>query len=221
MSGGDHENMDNIGIVIAGLFYMAALVCVLVGLYLLYINIDTLLNRLGFLLCCSLSCWCVGAARSLIALDIADSLVWRRFAAIGVGTFFCFFLHYIIVLTDRENFLKNGWTTFAIYIPSIIVVYFFALYKKTTTQIYHLEKTPIGWISTSGFDWWMIFFYTYIISFMGVGLYMIYKWKTDRTKTDTKKQATLILASSVIFFTVGIIAEVLNYLNLNSYLNEV
>ena len=149
--------MNHIAFLITSLFYTAAFISIGVGVYLLYINIDANLNKLAFLFCASLCCWCVGAACSLMASDFADSMIWRRFAAVGVGTFYGFFLHYIIILTERKELMKRKWIPIAIYTPSVITVYFFALSDNVTHQLYHLEKSPIGWISTSTFNAWSLF----------------------------------------------------------------
>lgn len=213
--------MSSMAFLVTYLFYTAALICILTSLYLLYININNILNKLAFLFCTSLSCWCVGTACSLIASNYVDSMVWRRFAVIGAGTFFSFFLHYIIILIEDKELMKKKWAKYAIYIPSVIIVYFLAISKKVSYQLYHLKKTQMGWISTSGFNLGSLFFDIYIISFMLIGLCMVYRWKRNRKGKHKQKQANHILISYFIAFMVAIIAEIADKCNINSYIHEV
>ncbi len=205
---------------VSGLFYLVAFICILVGVYLLYINMNTILNKIAFLFCTSLGCWCYGAARSLIASDSVDSLLWRRFGAIGVGTFYSFFLHYIIILTKNDKLIKKAWMKVLLYIPSFVTVYFFALSDQVTHKLYHLEKTAIGWISRSNFSLWTVYFDVYIISFLLIGLFMVYKWRINSKEKHEKKQADIILISYLISFVVAILVEFLDNFGNQVYFQE-
>ncbi|MFA9464889.1 MAG: EAL domain-containing protein [Velocimicrobium sp.] len=205
---------------VSGLFYIASLSCMLMGIYLLYSNKNMLLNKLAFLLFTSLSCWSFGMVHSFLSSDYGDALVFRRFAAIGAGTFFSFFLHYLIILTKNERIVKRKIITSIIYIPSIFIVYFFAISGNVSKQVYQLEKTPIGWISTTLFSGWSAFFNIYSNGFMLIGLYMVYHWKQTESENQKKKQASLIFVSCLIAVVVGIVSEILDNLFLNSFFHE-
>lgn len=213
--------MNNMVFVIYALFYISAFLCIGIGIYLLYININTLINKLAFLLCGSLSCWCYGIVRSLMALNYEDSMIWRRFAAIGIGAFYSFLLHYIIILTGKENSAKKEWVKFVIYFPAVIMVYLFAISDKVTQQLYQLQRTSIGWISTTDFNLWIAIYDIFVYGILLVCLYMIYRWKVNTNDVQKKKRATLILFSLLLFFVVALITEILDQLHFNNYLHEV
>lgn len=210
--------MNNI--VLIGLFYITAFVCILIGIYLLYSNINMLLNKLAFLFCSSLSCWCIGTVHSLMASNYADSMIWRRFAGIGIGTFFGFLLHYLIILTEKEKLIKIRLVKFAIYLPTLFTVYFFVISDKVTHQLYQLQRTSIGWISMTDFNIWIAIYDIYMNSFLLMGLYFVYQWKVNTNDKNKKKQANLILLSIFISFIVSLFTEVLDKLHINSYFHE-
>jgi diguanylate cyclase (GGDEF)-like protein len=210
----------NITVIIASLYFMTTIICIILGIYLMYININTILNKLGFLFCLSLSCWCLGAALSLIAVSQAEAMVWRRFAAIGVGTFYSFLLHYLIILTENEQLLKKWWQKYVVYIPSVISVYLFAISKEVTTQVYHFISTSVGWIIESDFNMWVFSFDLYMTGYMLVGLYLVYKWKQNSKEAYKKKQANLIFISYLIAFIAAILAEVLYNFQFDLYFHQ-
>lgn len=212
--------MVNMTYLVSGLYDVVAFSCMVIGIYFLYININARLNKLAFMLCTSLSCWCFGAGASLVAATYGDSLIWRRFSDIGVGTFFGFLLHYLIILTENDRFLQKIWAKVILYIPSVIAVYFFAISENITNQIYIMERTPIGWISKSNYSSLLLFFNIYNISYMIIGLFLVFKWKKMSKEEQTKNQANTILISYPIAFIVAILAEIFQILKINSYFNQ-
>ncbi len=212
--------MNDMVFAIYALFYISAFLCIGIGIYLLYININTLLNKSAFLLCVSLSCWCYGIVRSLMAANYEGSMCWKRFAAIGIGMFFSFLIHFIFVLTGKEIFVKKEWVKIVIYFPAVIIVYLFAISDKVTHQLYQLQRTSIGWISKTDFNIWIVFYDIFVYSLLLVCLYMIYRWKVNTNDVQKKKCATLILYSLLLFLIVSIITEIMEKLHINNYMHE-
>lgn len=196
---------------------------ILCGVYLLYVNIDAVLNRLAFLCCVSLSCWCLGAGLSLIASSYSDSIIWRRFAAIGVTTFFSFFLHYIILLTAPNKFRNKSLLHYALYLPSMLFVYMFALSNYSAHGLYSIKWTSIGWLSNKGLSIWVHLYDLYVFIFMLIGLTSAYLWRKKNNNSTQRKQANLILLSYLITFFISIAAELVEKFpfNISSYLHEI
>lgn len=212
--------MINMSYFVSSLFYIAASICAVVGIYLLYLNINIRLNKLAFLFCASLSCWCLGEATSLIASSLSDALIWRRFGDVGVGTFFSFLLHYIIILTGYEELLKKRWVKYVFYIPAVASVYFFALSETTTNELYYMEQSPLGWVSKINFNSSIILFNIYIVSFMLAGLFLVNRWKKSSKDELIRKQANTILISYSIGFVGSVLAKILDHLNIGSYFHQ-
>lgn len=205
---------------ISGLFILLTLSCILLGFYFLYINMNGSLNKLAFLICISLSCWNLGMFLSLMASDYTNSIIWKRFAAIGVGTFFGFCLHYILILSKHHNFLKKKWSLSLIYVPSFIIVYLLVFSKMATGKMYQLKKTPLGWMESATSGYWNVLLTIYMISNLAIGLYIVYKWKQKMNETSKKRQANYIYLSFIVCIAATLIVEVLDYLRIDSYLRE-
>lgn len=212
--------MNNLSVLVYGLYLIAALLCIVLGVYFLYVNINTNLNKLAFLFCSSLSCWCLGAALSLTASSYENSMLWIRFSAIGVSTFFGFLLHYVIILTNQEQFLKKRWAKYILYIPSVISIYILAISEFWTAQLYVLEKFPLGWIVSIDNSIYTLFINLYNIGYMLIGIYLIYQWKRKSEGLKKKRQADFILLSYVVMLIVSIIAKTQDIFSAGHYFRE-
>lgn len=212
--------MENIDVYLAGLFYVVALFCLLAGLYLLYKNVYAWLNRLAFLFAFACFCWCIGAAGSLIASDSENILLWRRFAGIGVATFFSFLLHYIILLTEREDILKKKGMVVLLYLPSVIVLYFLVISKTVTNQLYQFKQTKIGWVSGATANGWIVFLDIYMIGFMVAGLLLVIQWKRRSQEQQKINQANRIFTVYAVAFVIAILAELTQKISSISYIHE-
>ncbi len=204
---------------ILGLFYVAAFICFFMGLFLLLINMESLLNKLAFLFCISLSCWCFGSGNTINAVNISDAMVWKRFAAIGVGTFYGFFLHYVILLTEQEHLLKYIWGKVGIYLPSVFIVYFFALSEKTTAFIYQLVKMKIGWVNISSLNIFLILFDIYICVYLLFSVYLVLSWKKRTSDVTKRKMADFVMITYCFAFFSSVLVQVLDAVWFHSYLH--
>lgn len=192
--------MNNLSVLVNGIYFVAALFCIVMGVYFLYMNINTSLNKLAFLFCTSLGCWCFGAALSLGANSVEVSILWVRFSAIGVATFCGFLMHYIVILTNQENFLKKKGSKFLLYLPCAIAVYIVAISDSITKQLYTLVKTPIGYVVGIENGIWKYIFDLYSFSSLLIGMFLVYRWKKKCIGMNQRKQAYLLLLSYYIAF---------------------
>lgn len=192
--------MNNLSVLIYGIYFVAASFSIGMGVYFLYKNINTSLNKLAFLFCTSLSCWCFGAALSLVAKSDEISFLWVRFSAIGMATFYAFLIHYILILTNQEKFLKKKGSKFLLYLPCAIAVYIVAISEPITKQLYTLIKTPIGYVFVIENGMWNYLFDLYSLSSMVLGILLVYFWKKQCNDMNQRKQAYLLLLTYYIAF---------------------
>ncbi|RDY29897.1 EAL domain-containing protein [Lachnotalea glycerini] len=212
--------MNYITVLISGLYLMVTFLCIMLGVYFLYMNNNTILNRLAFLFCISLSCWCFGAALSLTASNAIDAVLWLKFSAIGAAGFWAFLLHYMIVLTDSERLLKKRWMKYVIYVPAIIMIYVRGVSKEIPEELYHFKKTSLGWVSNTGFSFWTLLFDLYMISFTLAGIFLIYRWKKKIKDDHQREQAGNIYNSYIISFLIAILGELLDHLQMGCYFHK-
>lgn len=212
--------MGELSVFVAGLFFAVAFLCMFAGIYLLYNNVHSWLNRLAFLFAFVSFCWCIGAGQSLIATSYTQMLMWRRFAGIGTATFFSFLLHYILILTEREDVLKKRGILIFLYLPSLISLYFLVISQTITAKLYQFEATKIGWISRVKLSGWIFFVDAYTICFMVAGLLLLIQWKKRSREEKNANEANRFFVIYTIAFVFAIITEVIERSGANSYFQE-
>lgn len=203
--------MSNLSIIICGGYLIAALFCIIFGIYFLYMN--TRLNKVIFLACSSLSCWCFGTALFLRTIRYEESMLWLRFSMIGMSTLYVFLLRYVTVLMEQKRFLKRNWLNYALYIPAVIAVFGLALCNPSSGLLYTLQSTSIGlnFVFTNPFI--QILFDFYQLSYVLIGLWLVLKWKKDSKQTVKKEHVRFLIVVytiSVCFFVVDIVFRILS-----------
>ena len=95
----------------------------------------------------SLSLWTFGFTIAISAGDYESCLFWRRFSALGWGTFFAVLLHFTLLLTEKKELLKQWWIYLFIYFPAVVVVFAFSVSNDLAPILYNLVETEWGWIN--------------------------------------------------------------------------
>jgi len=201
-------------------FILAGVLCFCVGIYALYTNLYNRLNKLTFLFCMSLTVWLYGAVRSMTAMTLAEAFSWRRFAALGVASFYGFLLHYIISLTETDTAKKKG-RAILVYIPSILMMHFLALDQTSVQALYHLKKSAFGWISYRQTNIWTVLFDLYIGIYLISGLLLLMRWRADTRDAGKEKQSELIVGSYSITVFASLAAEIAAYFPGTAYLHQI
>ncbi|HZJ85208.1 MAG TPA: EAL domain-containing protein, partial [Syntrophomonadaceae bacterium] len=179
------------------------------GAYIISRNSKATLNRIFLAFCAALCFWSFGFALANSAPNMEIALLWRRFSAIGWGTVYAIFLHYIIVLTQIRLPFKRFNPLPFLYIPAIITVYAFSLSTTITTAQYNLTEVKYGWINVAIQNNWTFFFQTYYIIYsLAIILILIY-WRWTSTNKIIHKQAKLIIFGLLFAILFGSITDVI------------
>lgn len=197
------------------LFFIVSIISIYMGLYALYINTESPINKLFFLTCVLLSCWSIGFSLSINATEFSTCIFWRRISAIGWCSMFSFFLHYIMLLTETKDLKKRWWIYVLLYIPAVINIYVFSVSKEMSSIQYNFVKTSLGWINVSKNNSWDRFYNLYFVSFIVIGIILLNRWRNNSNTQKIKKQIQVIIFSLAITIVITAIIEILY----NSYLS--
>ncbi len=165
------------------------------AIFILSRNPRSLLNRVsfGFILC--LCVWSFGAI-FLHAPDVSKNTV-RLFVNInslgwcGLSSFFVWFS---LVFTKSERVLQRRITyLFLFLLPPLFV------YKQwTNALIVDFRRQPYGWASVWSQSIWPYLLEFYYVSFMLLGLVLIYRFNRKTESSIRKKQSRIILVTCMV-----------------------
>lgn len=182
---------------ISMLFYLTFILYSCLGFFCLFLNKKERLNQVFFWLCMSYAIWSLAFAFSNSLSDLSSVLIWRRIAALGWGIAFSLMLHFMLILTEKQQLL-SPYIRVAIYLPALITIAVFSLFPDLANAQYNLIQTPAGWGNIPANNFWDIFYNLYYLSFSLMTLGILFKWY--RTTPDRQKQQQafwLLLAFSV------------------------
>lgn len=193
-------------IIFSLIFYISFVSYVLLGVYALWLNPKSMLNRVFFLGTISLGVWafCFSIANSAPNHEV--SLLWRRMATIGWGSAYSILLHFFLILTERKRLLQSKWLYPILYIPVLVNIYIFGLSPKAMEQ-YELVSTAFGWVSIPLYTTWDIFFNVYFFTCSSIGFLLLAQWGITAKDRKKKKQSLLLFLAFALALIIGTTAD--------------
>lgn len=190
------------------LFFIAAALYVVFGLYIFSINAKSSLNRLFSLSCLALAIWAFCFSMANIALDHNSALFLRRMTSLGWGTVYSLMLHFFLTFTGYKEIVKWKWLYPALYIPALINVYAFGLSSSAESH-YNLIQTAMGWVNVTTGGLGDYYFNLYYVIFTLSGLYVVWQWGRNITEQAKKKQAKLFILTFGAAMVLGSLTDVI------------
>jgi len=206
--------MENRMFLFSIVFFVFFIFFVLSGLYVFLKSPKEPIKRAFLAALVSLSLWTFGFTIAISAVDYETCLFWRRFSALGWGSFFAVLLHFSLLLTEKKDVLKHWWIYLLIYLPAAIVIFAFAVSNNLAPNLYKLVETEWGWINQAQNTVWDLFYSIYYIGYSLTSIVMIWRWGLQHEEPKTKKQSQIIIGSYFLAFLLGTLTDTIS----NAYL---
>ncbi len=198
-------------------YFIAAIIYFSLGIYVINKDNKSSKNRLFFTISMFLSFWALSFGFSLAADSSGTALLWRRIGAAGYLSFYSLFLHFILVLIEKNSILKRKWLLALIYIPTIILIYNFSI-SSYMDNYYQMVQLNLGWVVSAEHTEWSLAFYGYYISYIFISILLLWRWGSNSRATRKKKQARLILRTLILVFLIGTVVDIIPpHLGLDEY----
>ena len=180
-----------------GLFHLS------LGVYVLYKNHKRPINVTFALMAFSLAIWCISEFGHRIADRLEIAYIWVNVGGFGWCLMASFCTHFILVFSRQEKILKSKLTYIALYLPSIIILYFFL----TTDLIYKHEpiKRFYGYTYLPG-DFVWVFTLSYMLLYFFV-IYLIVRVMRGGNALE-KRQAKPMFLGSTIFLALTTLTNI-------------
>ena len=130
---------------------------------------------------------------------------FENISVVGWASFQAFFLWFIFVFTKKEKLLKKKVFYIAIFtIPALLI------YKQwTSSLIVDYTRQYYGWAGVWSSSIWAYLHHSYSVVFLGTGIYALLSFLKKAKQKVRKKQAKIILYTTIIAFAAGFITDVL------------
>lgn len=206
--------MITISVVMSVVLLFAGIIHLGLGIYALFLDSKSRLNRVFFLATASLFIWACGFSVAIISPSEEIVLFWRRIAALGWGSFYALMIIFIVILTrhkmamntSKEKGIPYRWLLF---LPALISIYVFSISNQLTSENYNLVNTYFGWRNISVRNQWDNFFNVYYIGYSIFGIVMLVDWRRRTAFIREKKQGTLIVSTLILAFVLGSTTDIL------------
>jgi hypothetical protein len=182
---------------------VAAVFNLTLGTYILLKGPKRAINIVFSLFAFSLTIWGISEYGHRIAYSPEGAYIWMRGGGIGWCFMASLYLHFVLILTKREPFLKRQFTYLFLYLPPMVFLYLFL----TTDLIYgqQVVKRSWGYTSIPGNIAWTFFLYYFLIYLLTI--YFIVQIE-KKGSTLEKKQARPLLIGTTVFLVTATTANI-------------
>lgn len=194
------------------MFFSVCIVSMVSGILVIKNNHKSPANRCFFIMVLSVNLWSAGLAFANIAPDEATCESWRRFSAVGWGTAYSIFLHFVLIISENNKLFKKWWSYPLLYLPAAITVFAFAVPSDINPNPYKFVRTDFGWTNAVGiaeYTIWDWIFFFYYIGYIVTALVILFLWNKKAEEYRIKMQSRAIFLSFMVTLILATSTDVL------------
>jgi diguanylate cyclase len=177
----------------------------LTGIFIIYKDKDSNLNRLFFMLCIEMSIWAFGYAFMIICTNKISANYFRIIAAPGWCFFSSTWLDFAISIGYGKGNKPSFKRRLILYLPSL----FFLINTIGYSPEIVVNKLSFGYSEHTPTNIIAYLYAFYYISFILISLLVIYRWGKQTRLNREKKQVNIILITTFVSFGLGVITDTL------------
>jgi len=174
------------------------------GLYLLYENWKSSLNRILVLIFFTFVFWALGEVGMRLASSAEKARFWQNFSGFGWLFIGSLLLHFMLIYSKKKKILRNKLTYFVLYTPPIVFLY---LAWNTNFIFQSVAKFSLGYYDIPGTKF--LFLVAYLEIYFLLALYLCWQVYKKSSRMQEKKQAKCIFIGSLFPIMVGSITDVI------------
>ena len=188
---------------ICGCFYM------FFGIFTMISNAKSHINRRFLLTALSMAAWSFAYSFSMSEPSAEAKAFWNAFSVFGWGAFYCFFLRFVLILTDNSFQFNKLRNRLLFYLPAHISIFLFAPFGYFANIPYELVPSEGGWRSflsaNIGQIWIFLYSAVYVVTAV---LLLVRWWRKIEPRTPLKRYVTHFLIATIGPFFAGMITDV-------------
>ncbi|MCB2339204.1 EAL domain-containing protein [Clostridium estertheticum] len=189
------------------LYFLCGITYVILGIITFLNDSKNELNKLFSVMAINLALWSFMFFLMNCSRNAKAASDFHSYSAFFWSIFYCIFLNFIIILTNKGALFNKKFAYIILYLPAIISIYLYVFHTETSQNF---VETNLGWAYISsknkGFIW-SNFFNIYWFSYMISVIFLLFKWWRKSKIVRERKQAKLILVTTFITVVAGGITD--------------
>lgn len=177
-------------------YLMAGLIYTYIGAFSFIYNPKNKLNRVFLILCFDLAIWAILFSISNAVSGLETVIVFRHTSSVFRSMVPCLFLHFILILTEKDGFLKKTLHYVIFYIPAVFSICLY-LFTSPYTQGSFI-KTQAGWLFSldwSGNKLFNLYLVFYFFAYAFTGIFLLHIWGKKSAMKRIKHQSQIIIST--------------------------
>jgi PAS domain S-box-containing protein len=174
------------------------------GLYLLYENWKSSLNRILVLIFFTFVFWALGEVGMRLASSAEKARFWQNFSGFGWLFIGSLLLHFMLIYSKKKKILRKELTYFVLYAPPAVFLY---LVWKTNFIFQSVAKFSLGYYDIPGTKF--LFLVAYLEIYFLLALYLCWQVYKKSSRIQEKKQAKCVFIGSLLPIMAGSITDVI------------
>lgn len=175
-------------------------------IFILYKDPKKIINRIT---AAYLSCFMIWSAGMFFINNpnttYEGAILANKLDSVGWISFSAFFFWFVLVFIDKRSFLNKKYYLILLFLPSL----FFVSQQWQGKLIYTFVETPYGWSHIWSDSLLTYFFYFYYTAFSLIPIYLLLNFYKKSTSVLKRKQAKIIIISSLVPLTIGTLTNVI------------
>lgn len=195
--------VQNIMNIFSSILTVLSVVYVFLGFKVIRLDRRSLLNKLFFSLNLSLIVWSIASAFYISAYSEAACVFWYKLSSVAFNVFIGNVLHFFLVYTKKERFLKRWWTYLIIYLPGAVISYMEIAFDAYVKSYIHGSN---GWIINARTDsFWFWVSIAYPIVYIGAVIVMNYQFRKTTDAQRERRQVKILMITAVLSLFAGLL----------------
>ena len=189
------------------LFHIAAaLIYIMLGIYILSRDRYSGLNIVYSLLCALFALWATAFAFMHVSADLSEAYVLYNLSAPGWCLFSGFSLHVMLFIAGKKALLRKWWLYALMYFPGS---FFTVMQWAGIFNAFRLVRMGPGLLEVPDpHSAWYWLYVAYQVIFIAYGLYMLVCWGLRTPYRREKKQAAVLLTSIAVTYVLSFTTDI-------------
>ena len=170
--------------------------CIITGIYILFREFKSVVNRIYFMMCLLLALWFLEAVYLYSTEDVVIAAECIRIGSVGIMLFIPLLLHFSLALKNK----KNDFRYFIFYLPIIIIA---AINLKTPVFFSRIYMQDGYWHFIPNLNSAVHQIYSLlVIGYTASSTILLFRWNKATDSRREKKQSFIIALSFFIWILV-------------------